>query len=236
MSNTIQSSLNWATAYLGYSVPAVGPNNEPAITAANMTQQVMLAPPFRWAWNRNSFVINTIIGVQDYVVTTATDFGYLEIADISLADNSKAETISILNHTPLGGSVSTQQPNKITVQVINIGVNMDFRFICRPNNVYGVGIYYQKAAPLMTALTSAWTPPDYMSYVYNRGFLAHCMEAKGDPRAQQEKINFAAALLGTAEGLTETERNIFLAQYLPNTRDLQFAQLKAQQGVQARGQ
>jgi hypothetical protein len=74
-----------------------------------------------------------------------------------------------------------------------------------------------------------------MKYIYNRGFLAHCLEAMGSGRAAQEKVAFAAALLANAEGLTDTEINIFLAQYLVNPRSMESLQLKTQQGVQARG-
>lgn len=234
MSNTIQSSVNWATGYLGYSTPTVGPNNEPAITAANMTQQVMTSPPFRWSWNRNSITFSAGNGVQDYPQSVA-DFGFAEKATFQPV-GGQIMPLTVLNHTPLGDSNDQQQPTTLAVQLNNVGTSVTFRLLGVPSGTNVVTVWYQKFVPLMSLLTSGWTPPDYMSYVYNRGFLAHCMEAKGDPRAQQEKVNFAAALLGTAEGLTETERNIFLAQYLPNTRDVQVAQLKAQQGVVARGQ
>lgn len=234
MSNTIQTSVNWATGYLGYSTPTVGPNNEPAITAANMTQQVMLSPPFKWAWNRLSVQFTATSGIQDYIVPV-TDFGFAEIATFQ-PTGGKWSALTVLNHTPIGASSDLQQPNMITILLNVVATSIKVRFLGVPNNTYLVDLTYQRFQPLMATLSSNWTPPDYMSYIYNRGFLAHCMEAKGDPRAQQEKVNFAAALLGTAEGLTDTEKNIFLAQYLPNLRDAQVSQLKAQQGVVARGQ
>ena len=113
---------------------------------------------------------------------------------------------------------------------------MKFRLLGVPDAIYTVTIWYQKFQPLMTTLATNWTPPDYMSFVYNRGFLAHLMAAVGDPRAQQEKVAFAAALLSNSEGLTETERDIFLAQYLENPRAMDLLTLKASQGIQARGQ
>ena len=147
--------------------------------------------------------------------------------------------LGVLNSTPLGESSDAQQPIKLAVQLNTVGTSVKFRFLGVPNNVYAVIVWYQKFAPSLTTLTGAggtWLAPDYMKYIYNRGFLAFCLEANGSARAAQEKVAFAAALLATAEGLTDTEINIFLAQYLVNPRSMESLQLKTQQGVQARGQ
>lgn len=233
MANTIQTSINFVQGALGFWTPTVGTNNEPAITAANMTQQVMISPPFKWAWNRNSFTFNTVAGTQDYT-QAVTDFGFAETA--TYATGSRIVSLDILNSTPLGESVDRQQPNRICVQQNTVGTSIKLRFLGVPDAIYTIVVWYQQFQPLMSSLGSTWTAPDYMSFIYNRGFLAHLYEAKGDVRAQQEKVSFAAALLSAAEGLTETEKNMFLAQYLPNLRMNELVQFKTQQGVQARGQ
>jgi hypothetical protein len=234
-SNTIQTSINAVQMHLGGWNPTVGPNNEPAISAANMVQQVMGAPPFKFPWNRNTFTLTLVAGTQDYT-QSVTDFGYLELATGQYPSSGKTFPIAVKNVTPIGESIDQQQPAMVSVLLNVIGTSVKLRFLGVPDKAYTVVCWYQKFIPLMTAVANNWTPPDYTSYIYNRGFLAHLYEARGDIRAQQEKIAFAAALLSTAEGLTDTEINIFLAQYLANPRMLETTQLKAQQGVQARGQ
>lgn len=235
MANTIQTSINAVQGALGFWTPTVGTNSEPAISAANMTQQVMLSPPFRWPWNRNSLTFTTSAGTQDYTASVS-DFGFMETATLQLPSSGRIFTLQTKNTTPLGESTDQQQPNLIAAQLNTVGTSVKFRFLGVPDKTYTVIVWYQKFVALMTTTSGQWTPPDYMSYIYNRGFLAHLYEARGDVRAQQEKVAFAAALLSTAEGLTDTEINIFLAQYLANPRMLESLQLKTQQGVLARGQ
>ena len=238
MSNTIQTSINFVQSALGFWNPTVGTSNEPAITAANNTQQIMLSPPFKWAWNRNSFTLTTVAGTQDYTVSV-TDFGYLETATLSYPSATRIVSLNVKNNTPLGESVDQQVPATIAVQQNTIGTSIKVRFLGVPDKVYTVVGWYQKFVPLLSTLTGStgqWTPPDYMAYIYNRGFLAELFEASLQPaQAQQQKVAFAAALIANSENLTQTETNMFLAQYLGNMRMLQESQLSGQQGVQAKG-
>lgn len=235
MANTIQTSINAVQGALGFWNPTVGTNNEPAITAANMTQQVMLSPPFRWPWNRNSLTFNTVAGTQDYLANVA-DFGFIETASFQYPSSGKILPLNVKNTTPIGESIDQQQPVTLGVQLNTVGTSVKFRFLGVPDKIYTVVVWYQKFQALMSSLSATWTPPDYLSYVYNRGFLAFLYESRGDLRAQQEKVSFAAALLANAEGLTDTEINIFLAQFLANPRAMESLNLKTQQGIAARGQ
>lgn len=232
--NTLGTSINAIQSHLGFWVPTVGINNEPAVSAGNMVLQTMESPPFHFPWNRNSLTFSTVQGTQDYLVNV-TDFGWAEKATAQLA-SGKAVPLNVLNITPLGESSDSQQPVTLAVQLNTVGTSVKFRFLGNPNNVYTVVVWYQKFPVLMTDPTSTWgVIPDYMSFIYNRGLLAHLYEAKGDVRAQQEKVAFAAALIAASEGLTDSEINIFLAQYLANPRAFESLQIKTQQGVQARG-
>lgn len=200
-----------------------------------MTQQVMTSPPFKFPWNRNTKNFTCSAGTQDYTVAV-TDFGYLEIATGQYPTTNKSFPLNVKNNTPLGeNTTDQQQPVTISVMQNSVGVNVKLRLLGAPDQAYVITCWYQSFAALMTDPTSNWTVPDYMSYIYNRGLLAHLYEARGDMRAQQEKQAFALALLSASEGLTETERNVFLMQYLANPRELELLQLKTQQGVQARG-
>lgn len=236
MSKTIQNSIDSVQSALGFWVPTVGTNNEPAITSANNTQQVMLSPPFKWAWNRASFTLSTVVGTQDYTVAV-TDFGYLETATLSFPGATRIVSLNVQNSKPLGESVDQQLPGTIAVQQNTVGTSIKIRFLGVPDKIYTVVGWYQKFSPAMTLLSSTWTPPDYLNYVYERGFLANLFQASLQPaQAQQEKMSFAAALIANSEGLTETEMNMFLAQYLGNPQMMQSAQLRTTQGAQARGQ
>lgn len=237
MSTTLQQTINWAIAMLGYTFPTVGPNNEPAITHANMTKQTIEGPPFKWPWNRGTTSITCTAGTQDYVKAIA-DFGFIEFATMKNPTTNKTELIpAIYNTTPIGESIDAQKPTGISAQLDDGAGNITFRFNGVPDIAYTVIVTYQKAPVPFTALSDTWTTiPDRLQYVYNQGFLARALESKGDPRAQQAKIAFAAALLGNAEGLTETEKNFFLARFLDNTAQIQATTLKTQQGISARGQ
>lgn len=309
MANTLTTSINWAQAFVQYKPLVAGPNNEPALSSANMTKQVMLSPPFRFPWNRNKKVFQLTQYQQDYTVAIS-DFGYLELAtfqpcafvtnvaasggtatytaansfkagalvsvtgvsagvgsslnvtNVAITSASTTQftvalagTISstpvtgvvassgqikqfprALNTTPLGESSDQQQPQTLAVQSNDNAGNIGFRVLGVPNGNYNVVVTYQSLAAALTTLTSSWGMPDYVSFIYNRGFLAHMFEAMGDARAAQEKVAFAAALLSHAEGLTDTEINLFLAQYLANPRAMESLNLKTQQGVAARGQ
>lgn len=234
--NTVQTSINAVSAQIGFWVPSIGNGNEPALTAANEVLQVMTSPPFRFPWNRNSLTFTTVVGTQDYLVNV-TDFGFAEKVSFQLGSGQITD-IAVLNSTPLSPSSDQQQPVKIAVQLNTVGTSVSFRFLGVPDQIYTIVVTYQKFVPLITTLAATWAPvPDYLSYIYNRGFLARLYEGFGDhAAAQQQKMAFAAALLATAEGLTDTERNIFLSQYLVNPRTMESLQLKTTQGVQARGQ
>ena len=235
MANTLQTSIYAIQCHLGFWNPTIGTNNEPALSAANMVQQVMGSPPFHFPWNRNVLSFSCIQTIQDYT-QAVTDFGWIEKAVILNPTTSKYYPVTPLNVTPLGESNEQTVPASLAVQQNNVGTSVWLRFLGVPDANYSATVWYQKFMPLMTGLSSPWVAPDYLSYIYNRGLLAHLYEARGDVRAQQEKIAFAAALLSTHEGLTDSEKNIFLAQYMPNIRAGEVLQLKTQQGVQARGQ
>src|SRR5271165_2040717 len=232
--NTVQGSINALQAALGFWIPSVGTNNEPAITAANMTQQVMMSPPFKWNWNRTEATFAVTGATTDYT-ETYTNFGFLEKAIFQPSAGGQYLPLAVFNCEPISKSSDAQQPISLTALLNIIGTSVTFRIFPLPDQAYNVTVTYQNFPVLISTLSATWTPPDYMSYIYNRGFLAHLYEARGDIRAQQEKIAFAAALLSTAEGLTDTEKNIFLAQYLMNPRMLESTQLKVQQGIVARG-
>lgn len=88
-----------------------------------------------------------------------------------------------------------------------------------------------------TAVNSDWGPiPDSYSDVYNNLFLA---EAYGTVDEENQAARYrqrgVAALLSKAEGLTATQINAFLAQFLARDAQTLANTLRVQQGVQSRG-
>jgi len=109
---TIIDSINSARPYLGYLIPTIGPNFEPAVSAANYTGQLMCAAPLSWPWNRDEKQITLTTTAQDYVETGWNDFSYLEKASVSPA--------GIITNVAGSGTVATITAN-ISTQQFQVG-------------------------------------------------------------------------------------------------------------------
>lgn len=115
--------------------------------------------------------------------------------------------------------------------------NVTFRLLTCPDAVYPVAITLQQKPPLFTSVSQTWAPiPDEYARLYNWGLLSLMWDFADDPRAQMANSKFVAGLLGASEGLTETQRNIFLQNWQSITGQPMSNQDRMQQGYQARGQ
>jgi hypothetical protein len=88
-----------------------------------------------------------------------------------------------------------------------------------------------------TAVNESWYPiPDSFMDIFNNLFLAEAMEAVDDARGQYYRQRGMAALLAKSEGLSEMQKNAYLAQWISRgTSQQTAAQLRVQQAQQARG-
>lgn len=85
-------------------------------------------------------------------------------------------------------------------------------------------------------INASWYPiPDYYSDIYNWLFLSECLSVSDDPRSQMYRQRGVAAFLAKSDGLSETQKNIFIQQWLGYQREGQAVTLKLQQGTQASG-
>ena len=203
----------------------------------------------------NAFVVGsfaTITGLTNstYNLTrvpitavTATTFSVAhsgtlsQTPDSGIAVSGKIFEIAVKNTEPFAESLDPQQPGSISIQGNDNAGNISIRTMGVPNRSYQLILTYQNFPALFTSTSGTWAPiPDYLSYIYQKGFVAMAFEFGDDPRAQQEKIAFAAALLSASDGLTQSEKDIFLSQYLTNPNQTNFRTLTTQQGTQARGQ
>ena len=269
---------------------------EPAKTAANLTLQTMLGPPFAWRWNRN--VINfataattawaattvyalgyifvdpngnsqtvtsigsaphqsgssqptwpTLLGAtitdgnltwttgnpQDY--TVATDFGWIETSSIQDTINSVSKWFVLTAKICLGLDSPQARPTFLSAQADDGAGNITFRLMPNPSaKQYNVNITVQEKAALITSLNQTWDPiPDEYSYIYQWGFLALMFLYADDPRWQTASAKFASHLIGANQGLTQTQINVFLANWQQITGAPVVEGETLNQGVQARG-
>ena len=196
---------------------------DPAFSNADWVKQTILSPSLGgWRWNRVSATpqvptFTTTIGVSDYKVAIS-NFGWIEkavaydIADSFAAYELQVELIKGVDTLP-------NQVARIAAQLDDDSGNITFRMFPAPDKAYAVVVEYQKSATLFTAVTDTWTPiPDYLSYLVNEGFQAKGFEYLNDPRFQTSMQLFMTNLASEAEGLSLSEKNIWLSDRLNTMR------------------
>lgn len=175
----------------------------------------------------------TSLSTQDYTIA-APSFSHIEHASVMdlNADGTPNKWFELTVNNNLSLESSQNRPEFLAPHVEDSAGNVTWRVGSAPDKAYPVSIHVQLAAPQITSMNQTWGPlPDFMQYVYDRGFLAFMYEFSDDPRAAGEMAHFKAALLGRQEGLSEEQKNIFLN----NFQSLQDGyMLKMQQGIQAR--
>ena len=164
--------------------------------------------------------------------SAAYNFGWIENA--SVQDPVSSKWIQISNKVDLALDAATSRPQNIAAELLGT-LGVVFRLMPVPDKAYPVAITLQQSASLITSLNQTWTPlPDDFGYVYQMGFLSFAYEFADDPRWAGTRQRFIAALLGAAEGLTQTEIDIFLANFNAISLDAVGRQMTLNQGMQHR--
>ena len=227
----LQASVSWVLPHLRYQPFSIS-NMQPALDSGNVILQTMLGPPFKWPWNRAAIGFTAQATVQDYKQAVGK-FGFLESGVVIDPATSKPTEISIKNSLELDAEGA--RPAYVSPQLDDNAGNITFRLLPCPNVAYPVSLTMQQKAPIMTSLASTWWPiPDELSYIYDHGMLSLGSLLNNDPRFQVFNQRFVAHLLGRQGGLSDTERNIFLQNWLQVTSMMQASQLKTQQSVASR--
>jgi hypothetical protein len=239
MPRNIQSSVLFALPFIGYQ-PANISNGEPAVQAANLVKQTILGPPFKWPWNRVAFQIdievadasgNPITPAQDYELDTV-NYGFLEKVWLTEVKTGEVKEITIVSS--LAAESAVMRPQSIAVQSQD-EESIVLRLNALPDRAYLLSGFYQKAPTLMTSMASSWGPiPDNLSYIYDWGFLGMLSMIVKDIRQPLFQQKFVSHLLGAQDGITATQRNIFIGEWLALMSETGRNQLTTQQGVQAR--
>jgi hypothetical protein len=192
-------------------------------------------------WNQNLFG-STTDGTAVWqntgplsAIPTINDLGWIEKSAIQDINASPAKWYEMETKLSLEHDSSQSRPRFISAQTDDGAGDIKLRLMSVPNAVYPVSVTYQKKQALFTSLNNTWSPiPDEFFYIVSWGFLSLAFLFADDPRFVMANQKFVTHLLGAAEGLTQTEVNIFLANWnsITNTVGANAGQLN--QGIQAR--
>jgi hypothetical protein len=163
-------------------------------------------------------------------------FGWMETISIQDTTLSPAKWFETQSKLCLATDSAQGRPRFISAQGDDGLGNITFRLMPIPDQAYPVAITVQQKPPLFSSTNQTWAPvPDEHSRIYNWGFLAMMWLFSDDPRFQLANAKFVSSLLGASEGLSETERNIFLHNWQQITGTPIAEQQRIAQGLQARG-
>lgn len=188
---------------------------DPAFSGADWVRQFLLAPPFAWPWNRSTItpVINCASGQQDYVVYIP-NFGWIERAVLNYPNPNAGPATGASElevKLDIGFEATPNLPTQIAALIDDNNGNITFRLSPPPDQNYTVNILYQLRSPTFGSTQDTWAPiPDYLSYLYNLGMRAVAYEYLGDERFPFAYQMFLRQVVAANDGLTETEKNIFL--------------------------
>ena len=146
MPNTLQTTLNWATAYIQNQPLSANTGFEPAVSIASMVRNSILNAPMTWNFNRfEDSSVTTNLTDQDYTVALV-NFGFLEKVSLTDQTGNTQELKDILNTTSLSKNSTVQRPSGVSV-ISNIpGVSIKIRFNSTPDKIYVVNLTYQGIA------------------------------------------------------------------------------------------
>jgi hypothetical protein len=227
---TVQSTITWSLSFLEQQ-PVLINGLEPAIGSANLVLQTILGPPFTWPWNRRILTFSS--SDQDSQQSGLSDFGFLEGGTVQPTAGGKAFELSVKQM--LHVDASQARPQYCAPFLDDGAGNITFRFTPSPDQEYTAILPYQRRAPLIMSVAMTWAPvPDDKNYICQWGFLALMSLIGNDARFNEYNSKFMTTLLAAQGGLTDMERNIFLANWTRVMSQLQGTQLGTQERFRAR--
>lgn len=227
---TVQDDISWAKSYIEQQ-PVLVNGMEPALGSANLILQTVLGPPFSWPWNRA--ILSYTTSDQDVTQAGLNDFGFLEGGTVQSVDGGKPWEIAVKNLLHLDQSHA--RPAFCSPLIDDGQGNITFRLTPAPDQAYLTTLIYQKKARTIMSIGTAWLPiPDEKHYIPRWGFLAMMSLIGNDARFNEYNAKFLTALLAAQGGLTEMERNIFLANWLRVLSQMQGGQLGTTERYKAR--
>lgn len=193
-----------------------------------------------WNHNKGQATVDggvtwTNLGPIGVPVNATYNFGWIETVSVADVSAFPYKWKEIEAQLCMGSDASLGRPAYIAAQGDDGGGNITFRLTPCPDVAYAVAITLQAKPTLFTTTLQTWAPiPDEFSHIYNWGFLSLMWLFADDPRFAVANQKFIAQILGTSEGLTETERNIFLQNWEAVTGQPMSNATAKSQGFQAR--
>lgn len=170
-------------------------------------------------------------------VTGSYSFAWIETASVQETNNSGTRWVEMETKQLLALEEKQARPRYIAGQLTDGLGNITFRINPVPDKIYPIVLTFQQKPPLFTKTSQTWSPvPDEYSHIYTWGFLSLMWLFSDDPRFGLANSKFIAGLLGTSQGLSQTQINIFLQNWQYITGQPQSSQIALTQGAQGRGQ
>lgn len=173
------------------------------------------------------------IGNLNGTVSTSYQFGWIEGAVVLDANGNYQE---IGNKNWLSQDTKQDRPRFIAPQIDDGSGNIAFRVQPVPDGSYPILITIQQKPSVLKGTNQTWAPvPDEYARMYEYGLLSLMLLFADDPRYSVINQKFVAAVLAASEGLSETERNIFMNSWNAVINSMAIEQSRIQQGTSARG-
>lgn len=169
------------------------------------------------------FVVN-LVGAN----ITESEAGALAVAGPSVQLELKWGSLSEDRALDRPTFISTQSSD-------DSGTTFVFRLMPVPEQNYRVNLIYQEAPMAIINVSDTWQIPDQLQYIYNYFFAFFMFDYFDDPRAARYRQLAVAALLARQSGLSVTDRNLFLGNWMPLMKEEIQGQGEANQGNQGRG-
>ena len=241
---TLKRTIDQTVRYI-YNSPLLYVNSgELAYSIGDEVRQFILGPPFVWRWNRAyAAPITCQAGQSDYTVNLP-NFGFLEKAWIAYpgidTNTPTSDGIQITKELEVKENLAQGtvlgQPAYISVVEDDNNGNITFRLLMIPDQQYSLNLTYQQSAPSFGSVNDTWAPiPDYLSYLYFSGFRSFAFEYKGDERFAFARQEFMRLVVAASDGLTDTQKALFLGDKIANQRQLQGGAETGQMARNSRG-
>jgi len=174
---------------------------------------------------------STTAGTQSYPKSLPT-FGWIEKATVS--DGTKVYELQVALN--LGTDLTQNRPISISPVLDDNSGNITFYLLPIPDKAYTINITYQNAAPTFANLSDTWAPiPDYYYYLIETGFLAKTYEYNNDERFAPTMQMFVRQVLAANAGLADTQKNLYMDEFINSAREQQAELGNSQAGRAGRG-
>jgi hypothetical protein len=179
-----------------------------------------------------------------FTITAADSATFAVASTVAAGTESESGAIAVagksvqleLKWGALSEERATDRPTFISTQMSDdSGTTFTFRLMPVPDQNYRVNLTYQSSPLAFVRLSDTWEIPDQLQYIYNYFFAFFMFDYFEDPRAARYRQLAVASLLARQSGLSITDRNLFLGNWLPLMKEEQESQAGTSQAVQGRG-